>query len=394
MTGRRTIAAGIAAALLGATAPATAAAQDLRDGVARLSERIAEAFSIRNLGRDSVVDVYVRPPFDEISRVVCAPLSRRLGRAFRAELPRAFSAKNLAEARVVQRQGTGAGQYTLNVTWRPTGEERVELAFELGDLSRERISTLDGGAVEIDAESLRRGERECLARIDVINRVETAEAAIYVHRSADVFSAEIGVIEAGQRYRLLGRMPYTDGDWAVVKLLEGAPDDPFAETVGFATIPRGPDEAPPPPAEPAPEPVPQENADPAPAPGTAPAVPEPPATAPAILGQWQCQGSQPVDQMHYMQLAFQVQFNADGTYATGGQASVFTSFNNQLVNAMMVGEAGHYSLQGDTLSIRPQQMMPPGPLAPYSVALGNRTAGSLTMTNMANGATFQCRRVN
>ncbi|GMG81443.1 hypothetical protein LNKW23_06560 [Paralimibaculum aggregatum] len=232
-------AAALLLALAGALATTTpAAAQDFEQAMQRLTERVAEAFSIRNLGRLSDADLYIRPPFDDASRVVCPPLSRRLARAIRSELPRAFNAKNLSRARLVQDPGMGEGRFMLNVTWRALFDDAsLEIAVELGDLNGEQVATMGGHAMTIPMTELRETERQCLAELDVINRVATADTTLFVHRSADVFSTEIAMIKAGEKYRLLGRMPYTDGDWAVVKLLDGAPDDPFAETVGFASVP-------------------------------------------------------------------------------------------------------------------------------------------------------------
>ncbi len=215
-----------------------AQAQAFDEAVGRLALEVAEALSIRSLGRVSAADVYVRPPFDDASRVVCPPLSRRLARALRSELPRAFDIKKLGRARLVQEPATGDGRFMLNVTWRALhDEETLEIAFELGDLSGDQVATMGGHSELVPMSELRDSERQCLAELDVINRVATAETELFVHRSADVFSAEIAMIRAGEKFRLLGRMPYTDGDWAVVKLLDGAADDPFAETVGFASVP-------------------------------------------------------------------------------------------------------------------------------------------------------------
>ncbi len=230
-----------ATAVLIAFAGPEARAQSFDDDIGILAEQVAEAFSIRNLGREETVDLFVRTPFDDVYRVVCAPLSRRLARVFRARLPEAMASKNVGRVRVVQRQGMGDGQFTLNVSWRDIGAERLEIAFEIGDLSGDQVATVDGGSVEMAKTDLREDERDCLADLRVVNRVVEAEELLFVHRSANVFSDEIAQIEAGQRFRLLGRMPYTDGNWAVVRPMD-APDDPFAETVGFAIVPKTPQE--------------------------------------------------------------------------------------------------------------------------------------------------------
>ncbi|MEM1345559.1 MAG: hypothetical protein AAGI34_13390 [Pseudomonadota bacterium] len=219
-----------------------AEAESFSRQIERLSLEVAERLRNAGFSPDNPAAVYVRPPFDDVYRVVCPPLSRRLSREMRAALPDAFLLKQLNGTRTVVRQRLGSGQTILNLTWRRAGEERVEFAFQLGDLSTEAIADLGGGRAGVALSELSGPERDCLARIQVINRVETAEETLYIHRSADVFSAEIGVIEMGARYRLLGRMPYTNGDWAVVKPLDGAPDDPFAETVGFASVPPTPSE--------------------------------------------------------------------------------------------------------------------------------------------------------
>ncbi len=219
-------------------APPAAAQESFRTAMEFLALEVAEALSIRSLGRASPADVYVRPPFDEVNQVVCPPLSRRLARDLRSELPRAFSIKKLPQARLVQDAAMGEGRYMLNVTWRALfDDEAVEIAVELADLTGTSVTTMGGAPVVIPMGELRGPERECLAELDVINREEEAETTLFVHRSADVFSEEIGVIRAGERFRLLGRMPYTDGDWAVVKLLGPETDDPLTETVGFASVP-------------------------------------------------------------------------------------------------------------------------------------------------------------
>lgn len=219
-------------------APPAAAQESFRTAMEFLSLEVAEALSIRSLGRARPADVYVRPPFDEVNQVVCPPLSRRLARDLRSELPRAFSIKKLPQARLVQDAAMGEGRYMLNVTWRALfDDEAVEIAVELADLTGDTVTTMGGAPVVIPMGELRGPERECLAELDVINREEEAETTLFVHRSADVFSEEIGVIRAGERFRLLGRMPYTDGDWAVVKLLGPETDDPLTETVGFASVP-------------------------------------------------------------------------------------------------------------------------------------------------------------
>ncbi|MGF1502912.1 MAG: hypothetical protein ACFBSD_13960, partial [Paracoccaceae bacterium] len=215
-----------------------ASAQSFESTMQELADEIAEALSIRSVGRQQLAEVYVRPPFDDVYRVVCAPLSRRIGREFRTRLPQSFAAKLMSQAFVVQRPGKGEGQYTVNLSWRDLGGERVELSVELGDLSdQDRVTTVHGNSGEFLRSELRPSEQECLAELDIINRVEVAEETLFIHRSANITSDEIGIIDKGDSFRLLGQMPYTDGNWAVVKMLDDAVrDDPFSETVGFTSI--------------------------------------------------------------------------------------------------------------------------------------------------------------
>ncbi len=224
------------AAALGLAPAAGAEPRALGPAAAAIASGVAEAMSVHGLGRAAPAALYVRPPFDGRHGVVCPALSRRLERAVRAALRPALDAKRLTRADVVRRQGTGAGQATLMLSWR-AGPKSVEIAWELGDFSTPAIADIGGAAVRLDLAALDSADRACLAPMQVLNRTRTAEETLYVHRAPDIFSQEIGVIEPGERFRLLGRMPYAEGEWAVVRLPDTTGLDRYAERIGFATVP-------------------------------------------------------------------------------------------------------------------------------------------------------------
>ncbi|MGF1446486.1 MAG: hypothetical protein ACFBRM_09835 [Pikeienuella sp.] len=506
-------------ALAWAALPSAAHAADFDEAVERLTLEVAEALSIRSLGRDAAADLYVRPPFDDVSRVVCPPLSRRLARALRADLPRAFDVKKLPRARLVQDQNTGPGNFMLIVTWRAMhDDETLEISFELGDLETAQVATMGGYSVHVQMSDLRESERQCLAKIDVINKVVVAETTLFVHRAADVFSKELAMIEPGQRFRLLGRMPYTDGDWAVVKPLEGAVNDPFNEVVGFATLPPTQDErdaraereriaeekrkreaeaaerrakeeaerirreeearrA----EEEAREKARRQAEDEARqaeeqlrrleterrrlAEEAARAKAErerlekesqradeerrrlreleerqrlakeaeranearkqredeakrlaaeqeqrrlaeeqaqrdfasrqrqqPPArSGTGVVGQWQCQGRESVNAASYVQGAFQIQFQPDGSYSFGAQLTTFV--NNQWAGQAIVGEYGVYRMSGTRLDMTPQGGLPMRQFTPYSMQVTAHSGQSFTMNSTTSNGQYRCQRV-
>ncbi|GMG81442.1 hypothetical protein LNKW23_06550 [Paralimibaculum aggregatum] len=201
----------------------------------RFTARIAESLDANDIGRRDPAFIYLRAPFDGSNRVVCPPLSARLAEALRARLPAAFERAGRHGARLVQMQGSGPGQYVLVVNWLTAGPYMV-LSFRLGDLGTEQIAEIGSGALPVSPDGLGPEPRACLAPIRVVNRLLTAEAPLFLHRTPSIFSEEIGVIEAGTHFRLLGRVPWAEGDWAVVKPLDQR-DEPFGETLGFAMVP-------------------------------------------------------------------------------------------------------------------------------------------------------------
>ncbi len=214
-----------------------------------IAQGVAERLSLYGIGRDAPLRLYLRPPFDAQSRVVCPPLTRRLAREMRAVLPPALWARRITGESLVPIQGTGPGHATLMLSWaaRPTS---VELAWELGDFSDGAGGILGAGSNALDLATLSAAERACLAPMALINRWATATEPLPVHRAPDVFSQVIGEIPAGARYRLLGRMPWAEGAWAVVRLPSADGLDRFAERIGYATVPDLEPTPPPPPPPP------------------------------------------------------------------------------------------------------------------------------------------------
>lgn len=202
-----------------------------------LADTIAEALDDEDIGRRAEANIFLQQPAGRTSRVPCPPLSRRLASDLSAALPDAFARHGRRQTRLVERQRTGPGQFLLLLTWSREGRE-LALSYRIGDLGSEQIATVASGSARLAIADLTPGEAACAAPLQEINELRTAETMLFVHREPSVHAQQIGTIPEGRTYRLLARMPYVPGGWALVQSLEGAAEaDPFADTLGFAAVP-------------------------------------------------------------------------------------------------------------------------------------------------------------
>ncbi|GMG85591.1 hypothetical protein LNKW23_48140 [Paralimibaculum aggregatum] len=220
--------------LAGGSALADPLEEQLRDTIGRLATQM----HIRDFGRDTPAQIFIRQPRDNSQGVVCTPLSSFIQRKFRNALIFGLNTNDLDRAAVVPRLSEGGTQLVVNLSWRRRDDPSFDIAISIGQFVDGQDSEFFSSDLTAGVHELSDDERRCLFRLDVNPDWRVAEEPVIVYQSIENFQDMLGMITEGERFRVLGWIEGNE-DWALVRMFPKDPQEPGTENLGFALLTEG-----------------------------------------------------------------------------------------------------------------------------------------------------------